>query len=134
MRRAAAAMALLMLGACGQSAQPTGQAQGKFAGLDGEILKWRMDIIASDPLCKNSAADKKCQAFEVSCKAERELTADDRAKGVTAHVVTAMTWEGWDPALRQVQSGARTVQFNRSATGWTRAEHPPVNTTSCADL
>lgn len=133
-RPAAVLAALLILGACAPAKTDGGKSADKFAGLDAEILKWRTDIIATDKLCKSTEADKKCQSFEVACKAERELTAEDRSKGVTAHVVAAMVWEGWDPALRQVQSGARTVQFSKAAAGWTRADHAPVNTSSCADL
>ena len=134
-RRAAAIAALMVLGACSQGGKAAGGGeQGKFAGLDSEILKWRTDIMASDPLCKSQVADQKCESFEVACKAERTLTADDQAKGVTAHVVAAITWNGFDTKFQHAQSGTRTAEFDRSASGWTRAEHPPVNMSSCADL
>jgi hypothetical protein len=135
MRPAAAVATLLILGGCSQGGQTGGRAApDRFAGLDVEILKWRQEILAIDPLCKSEVAAQKCQSFEVACKAERTVTAQDQAKGITAHVVTAMTFEGYDPKLRQAQSGARTAEFTRAAAGWTRAEHPPVNTSSCADL
>jgi hypothetical protein len=134
MRRVAVIAALSMLGACSQASQSGGQAGDRFAGLDTEILKWRTGIIAADPLCKSQATDQKCQAFEVACKAERPVTADDQAKGVTAHVVAAITWEGWDPKLKQAQSGSRAAQFTKATSGWTRTDHPPVNMSSCADL
>jgi hypothetical protein len=134
MRRAAVVAALSILGACSQASQPSGQATDKFAGLDGEILKWRMGILAEDALCKSQVAEQKCQSFEIACKAERTVTAQDAAKGVTAHVVAAMTWEGFDPKLKQAQSGARAAQFTKTAAGWTRADHAPVNLSSCADL
>ena len=134
MRRVAVISALSILGACSQATHPAGQAVDKFAGLDAEILKWRTGILASDPLCKSQASDQKCQSFEVACKAERNVTTAEAAKGITAHVVTAMTWSGWDPKLRQPQSGSRTVEFTRAGSSWTRGDHGPVNMESCADL
>ena len=135
MRPAAGMAALLILGGCDQGGQSTGRAApDRFAGLDTEILNWRLQILGADPLCKSPVAAQKCQSFEVACKAERTVTPEEQARGITAHVVAAMTFEGYDPKLRQAQSGARTVEFTRAANGWTRAEHPPVNTSSCADL
>lgn len=132
--RAAAIAALMILGACSPASKSGGGGQDRFAGLDSEILKWRTDILASDPLCKSQVADQKCESFEVACKAERTLTADDQAKGVTARVVAAITWSGFDPKFQHAQSGSRTSEFDKSAAGWTRADHPPVNMSSCADL
>jgi hypothetical protein len=134
MRRVAAMAALSILGACGQSAPSGDQAAGKFAGLDNEILSWRKQIIAADPLCKGTAEDQKCQTFEVACKAERTVTPQDAAKGITARVVTAMTWNGFDPKLKQPQAGSRTSEFAKGPSGWARADHAPVNMSSCADL
>ena len=134
MRRAAAVAALLILGGCGQAGQSGGAGADKFAGLDTEILTWRKQIIAADPLCKGTSEDQKCQTFEVACKAERTVTSQDAAKGITARVVTAMTWNGFDPKLKQPQAGSRTSEFTKGAAGWTRADHPPVNMSSCADL
>jgi hypothetical protein len=134
-RRAAAiaAIPVLLLGACSPAAK-SGGGQDRFAGLDGEILSWRQAIIAADPLCKSQDPDQKCQSFEVACKAERVVTPQEQAKGITAHVVTAMTWNGFDPKLKQPQAGSRTVEFTKSGSGWTRAEHAPVNMSSCADV
>ncbi|MFI4965055.1 MAG: hypothetical protein ACHP9T_06775 [Caulobacterales bacterium] len=133
-RRAATAAVLLILGGCSQAGRSGGQAQDRFAGLDAEILKWRAQIIATDPLCKSQAADQKCQGFEVACKAERVVTPADQAGGVTAHVVTAITWEGFDPKFKHSQSGTRAAEFTKTASGWTRADHAPINMSSCADL
>jgi hypothetical protein len=133
-RRAAALVALLILGGCGQAGQSGGKATDKFAGLDAEILKWRTEIIAADPLCKSQAADQKCESFEVACKAERTVTSADQAKGITARVVAAMTWNGFDAKFQHAQSGSRTSEFSKTGSAWTRAEHPPVNMSSCADL
>ncbi len=131
--RAAAAAALLILGGCGEAGQSGGQAGDKFAGLDQEILNWRKQIIAADPLCKGTGEDQKCQGFEVACKAERTVTADDTAKGVSARVVAAITWNGWDPKLKQAQAGSRASEFTKDKSGWTRKDHAPVNMASCAD-
>lgn len=138
----AAALAALMfpmmiLGGCspsGPSSAGGATDQGKFAGLDGEILSWRKAIIASDPLCKSQAEGEKCEGFEVACKAERTITPDDQAKGITARVVTVITWNGFDAKFKHGQSGSRIVEFARSASGWTRADHKPVNMSTCADL
>ena len=54
MKRAAAIAALMMLGACGQAADKSAGVD-KFAGLDGEILNWRQEILKSDKLCQSQA-------------------------------------------------------------------------------
>lgn len=151
--RAAALAALLILGASGSLAgcgKPSGGATGAAASgaasgagdqsadlnasLKPEMDRWRTEIIASDPLCKQTSADQKCKNFNVECKAERDLKADDGGKGVTHRVVAAMTFNGWDPKLKQSQDGTRTAEFVRTAAGWTRSEHPPVNLSTCADM
>lgn len=138
--RAAAVAALMIslagLGGCSQAGKSTGGGaeQGKFAGLDGEILNWRKAIIASDPLCRSQAEGEKCEGFEVACKAERTVTADDQAKGITARVVTVITWNGFDAKFRHAQNGLRAVEFAKGPSGWTRVEHAPVNMSTCADL
>jgi hypothetical protein len=134
-RRAAALATFLILGGCGQGAQTGGGAPAeKFAGLDGQILNWRREIIATDPLCKATAEDQKCQSFEVACKAERTVTPADQAKGVTAHVVVMMTWNGFDPKFKHPQAGTLAAEFTKAGSGWTRAPHGPVYMQTCADL
>jgi hypothetical protein len=132
MRPAAAIAALLMLGACNQAAKSTGD--DKFAGLDGQILTWRQEILKGDKLCQSQVEGQKCQAFEVRCKAERAITPDEQAKGVTAKVVAALNWNGFDQKFKQAQTGAATALFTRANGAWTRAEHAPVNLSTCADL
>ena len=128
-------MPVLMLGACSPSSpSPAGGDKGKFAGLDGEILNWRKAIIASDPLCRSQAEGEKCEGFEVACKAERTITPDDQAKGITARVVTVITWNGFDSKFKHGQNGSRAVEFAKGPAGWTRTDHPPVNMGTCADL
>jgi hypothetical protein len=131
----AAIAALLILGGCGQAGQSGSPATpDRFAGLDTEILKWRLQILANDPLCKSEVAAQKCQSFEVACKAERTVTPTDQAKGVTARVVTMITWNGFDPKFKHSQSGTQAAEFTKTAAGWTRAEHKPVYMQSCADM
>lgn len=139
--RAAALAALISMAAlssaCSPSAPSAGggdQDQGKFAGFPQQEMKWRQDILASDPLCKSQAEGERCQGFEVTCKAERVVTAQDQANGITARVVAAMTWNGFDPKFRHGQSGMRAAEFVKAKGGWTRSEHKPVNPGTCADL
>ena len=143
-RTAALAAILILAGAPLSACSPSGQAGGggagagaasaKFAGLDGEILKWRGEIIAADPLCKQTSAEQKCQGFDVACKAERTVSADDTAKGIVSRVVVSMTWTGFDPKFNQAQNGSRAAEFVKGASGWTRTDHKPVNMSTCGDL
>jgi hypothetical protein len=132
MRRAAALAVLLMLGACGQAEKSAGD--DKFAGLDGEMLSWRKQILQTDKLCQSQAEGQKCEGFEVACKAERTITPDDQAKGVTAKVVAALTWNGFDSKFKQAQTGQATALFTRAKGAWTRADYTSVNPSTCADL
>jgi hypothetical protein len=134
MMRAAALAAVLILGGCSQAGQSGGKAQDPYAGLDSEILKWRADIVRTDALCQSQAEGQKCEGFEVSCKAMRAITPDDQAKGVSARVVAAINFSGYDAKHKQSQLGARAAEFSKSASGWARAEHPPVNMSTCGDL
>jgi hypothetical protein len=132
MRRAAVLAALLMLGACGQADKAGGD--DRFAGLDAQMLSWRQEVLKTDRLCLSQAAGQKCEGFEVVCKAERVITPAEAAAGVTAKVVGALNWNGFDSKSKQSQRGSATALFTRTNGAWTRAEHPPVNLSSCADL
>ena len=143
--RAAALAALMILGgalggltACGPNGSSVSSVAnpdtGKFAGLDGEILKWRQEIIAADPLCKSTVADQKCESFEVACKAERTVTPEEQAKGVVGHVVAMVAYNGFDPKFQHAQSGTSVAEFTKSAGGWTRASHKPVYMQTCGDM
>ena len=132
MRPAAALAALLMLGACSQAEKSVGG--DKFAGLDKEILSWRQEILKSDKLCQSQAAGQKCEAFEVTCKAERTITPDESAKGVAAKVVAALNWNGFDQKFKQAQRGQAAALFTNTKGAWTRIEHTSVNPSTCADL
>jgi hypothetical protein len=133
MKCAAAIAALMMLGACGQAANKS-TGDDKFAGLDSEILNWRQEILKSDKLCRSQAEGQKCEGFEVLCKAERTITPDDQAKGVTAKVVAALNWNGFDPKFKQPQRATAAALFTRSKGAWARTAHAPVNLSTCADL
>jgi hypothetical protein len=145
-KRVAAVAALLIpaliLGGAMAGCSPSGSSvtsvakgdEGKFAGLDGEILKWRQEIIATNPLCQSKAADQKCEAFEVACKSERTVTPDEQAKGVVGHVVTMLTWNGFDPKFQHTQSGTQVAEFTKTAQGWTRASHKSVYMQTCGDM
>ncbi|MBS0362541.1 MAG: hypothetical protein JSR98_14285 [Proteobacteria bacterium] len=151
MKTRVAAVAALLIGlgaldACskggaGGAAGPVASADGSGgpvtdlnASLKPEEAKWRTEIVASNPLCQQTGADQKCKNFNVECKAERDLKADDAGKGVTNRVVAAMTFSGWDPKLKQSQDGTSTVEFVKTAAGWTHSDHPPVNLSTCADM
>ena len=136
--RAAALVTLLVglsaLGACSPGGKTADATADRFAGLDGEILKWRTEIVAGDPLCKSQVAGQKCDGFEVACKAERDITPAEQGKGVTAKLVASINFNGWDPRFKSAQISSSTAVFSKSAAGWTHAPHKPVNLTTCADL
>lgn len=132
-RRVTVLAAVLVLAGCGSHKASSGDG-GPFAGLDGEILKWRGEIVKSGRLCQGQAADQKCSGFEVACKAERTVTSAEQAAGVTAKVVAAMNWTGWDPKLKQAQAGSEAALFTKGPSGWTRTVNKPVNMSTCGDL
>lgn len=140
--RAATLVALLMFSSVAAGCSPSGSSvtsvakgdEGKFQGLDDEILKWRKEIIATDPLCQSKVADQKCESFEVACKAERTLTPDEQAKGVVGHVVAMVAYNGFDPKFQHAQSGTQVAEFTKTKDGWTRAKHGPVYMQTCGDM
>lgn len=121
--------AALLLAACGQSQTKSGD---KFAGLSEEMRTWRVSILETSRLCQDD--QHKCEGFEVVCKGEHALTAADRSQGVTAHVVAAMRYAGYDPQMKQPQDGTVTAAFRKTEAGWTRIERAPVNLVTCGDL
>lgn len=130
MRHALPLLAALLLTACGQAAPGAGAAKPaedpKFAGLDAQILQWRGEIDKTNPTCKAGG----CSDYDVACKAEGALTADDTAKGATAKVIAAITFNSKaDPNARP---GSAFATFTKTASGWTHAETKPVNLSTCA--
>ena len=50
---------------------------------------------------------------ENQIKAERAVTSADAAKGVTAHVVVMMTWNGFDQKFKHPQSGTAAAHLRK---------------------
>ena len=75
-----------------------------------------------------------CDGFQVMCKAMQEITPDETAKGVTAQVIAAMTFNGRNPDGSSGKAGSAFAVFSKAGGQWTRAEARPVNMTTCAPL
>ena len=132
MRHALPLLAALLLTACGQAAPGAGAAKPaedpKFAGLDAQILQWRAAIDKTDTTCKAGG----CVDYDVACKAERAMTPEDTAKGATAKVIAAITFNAKaDPNARP---GSAFAEFTKTQAGWTRTEAKPVNLSTCAEF
>jgi len=119
--------AAAVLASCSPKAK-TG-AEAKYAGLDEAILAWRQQIVKTDMAC--SAKADGCQSFEVGCKGEREISPTDQAKGVTAKLVVAMSWEGWDPKRSEYHPESGFSEFTKVDGGWLRGTTAPVNLSTC---
>ncbi|MDO8378816.1 hypothetical protein [Phenylobacterium sp.] len=130
MRRVLIASALALVAACSPKAKSA--ADDQYAGLGDEILAWHKQIQASDKACLSKSDGKGCQGFEVGCKGARELTAIDKAKGVTAKLVVAMSWEGWDPVRSEYRTQSGFSEFTKVDGGWMRNPTGPVNLSTCA--
>lgn len=127
MRRVWILAAAAVLASCSPKAK-TG-AEVKYAGLDQAILAWRQQIVTTDRACTAKADG--CQSFEVGCKGEREITPSDQAKGVTAKLVVAMSWEGWDANRSEYHAESGFSEFTKVAGAWLRKSTGPVNLSSC---
>jgi hypothetical protein len=128
---AGAALGLLILGGC--NAKTSGGGEDPYAGLDDAIRAWKTDVSASDSSCRRAPAGQKCEMFEVSCKAQRVITPEDKAKGITAKLVADMNWSGFDEKGAPQPHSAAAL-FTKSGGAWSRAEAKPVNPQTCADL
>ncbi|MBR7620798.1 hypothetical protein JKL49_15495 [Phenylobacterium sp. 20VBR1] len=127
MRRVWILAAAAVLASCSPKAK-TG-AEAKYAGLDEAILAWRQQIVKTDKAC--SAKADGCQSFEVGCKGEREITPIDQAKGVSAKLVVAMSWEGWDAVRSEYRPESGFSEFTKVDGGWLRGATAPVNLSTC---
>jgi hypothetical protein len=119
----------LVLAGCSQGG---GDPNDPYAGLDAEILKWRTEIEGEHVACKTKVQGKGCESFQVTCKALREITADEQAKGVTAQLVAAMNFNGRNPDGSTGKPGSAFAEFTKTAAGWARKEAEPVNLSTCA--
>jgi hypothetical protein len=130
---AATTAALLLLAACSPGA-PKDKSNDLNASLQPEVLAWTRDVEATHPICKTKVGGKGCEGFEVTCKGARELTAQDRAKGVTAKVVAAVTFTQKTSDGSTGKAGSAFAEFAQANGKWTRIEAMPVNPSSCAAL
>jgi hypothetical protein len=131
---AAASLAALLLSACSQGGHSASDASDPYAGLNPEILSWRTEIEASHPACKTKVEGKGCESFSVTCKAAQTITPDETAKGVTAKLVAAMTFNGRNPDGSSGAPGSSFATFSKVGGKWSRSEAKPVNMSSCAPL
>lgn len=129
----AAGLCVLLLTACGQPAE-TGDAGDPYAGFDAQIPVWRSDIEATHPTCAVKVEGKGCEGFEVRCKGAQEVGPDDAAKGVTAQVISAMTFVARNPDGSTGKPGSAFALFSKADGQWTRTEAMPVNLKTCAPL
>lgn len=128
---AGVALGLVLLSGC--NAKPKADASDPYAGLSDAIAAWKTDVSATDPSCRQAPAGQKCEMFDISCKAQRTITPDDQAKGVTAKLVADMSWSGFDEKGGAEPHSAAAL-FTRANGVWTRAETKAVNPQTCADL
>jgi hypothetical protein len=126
----AASLCGLLLAACTQGGGKT-DPKDPYAGLDREIIAWHNDLEATSAACKVKVEGHGCESFEVMCKAMQEITPDEVAKGVSAQVIAAMTFNG---RVASGKAGSAFALFSKAGGKWTRAEAMPVNLRTCAPL
>ena len=127
-------LGLLLLGGCSQGDKSANSASSDpYAGLNDMVLAWKTELAATDPSCKQAPAGEKCEMFQVSCKAQRTITPDEAAKGVTAKLVADIGWSGFDDK-GQGRPASAAALFTKSGGTWTRSPTKPVNPETCADL
>ncbi len=130
---ASLAAVCLALAGCGQSGDAAGSSD-PYAGLDNEILGWRTSIEASHPACAAKVEGKGCDSFQVMCKAQQEIDTREAARGITAQIIAAMSFNGRNPDGSSGKSGSSFATFSKAGGAWTREEAQPVNMSSCAVL
>ena len=121
----------LALAGCGKSGGAT-TSPDPYSGLDTEFVSWRADIEATHPGCKFKVDKKGCEAFQVTCKAQQEITASEAATGITAQIVAAMTFMGRGSDGSSDNPGSSFAVFSKARGAWSRVETSPVNLSSCA--
>jgi len=122
-----AALAVLTLTAC-RKAGGASTSSDPYAGLEAQFLDWRAEIEATHPTCRIKVEKKGCEAFQITCKAQQEITPDETARGVTAQIVAAMTFTGRGGG----DLGSSFAVFSKAGGTWTRVEASPVNLSTCA--
>ncbi|MBW8813566.1 MAG: hypothetical protein JF588_09085 [Caulobacterales bacterium] len=128
-----AAALLLPLAACSQGGQKP--AAGDLnAELQPQMLAWRTALEANHVACKTKVDGKGCESFEVTCKAAQDISPEEKAKGVTAQVIAAMTFNGRTADGSSGKPGSAFAQFTKTGDSWTRTEAKPVNMSTCAPL
>ncbi len=126
----AGGLCVVLLSACSQGGGKSDPSD-PHAGLDPEILAWHKALEAGHVACKTKVEGRGCDSFEVTCKATQAITPDETAKGVTAQVVAAMSFNGRSGGG---QPGSAFALFSKAGGKWTRAEAMPVNMRTCAPL
>lgn len=124
-------LAALALAGCGKTGS-TSTSGDPYAGLDTEFASWRTEIEATHPGCKFKVDKKGCQGFEITCKAQQEITPDEAARGITAQIVAAMTFMGKGTDGSSDNPGSSFAVFSKAKGAWTRVETSPVNLSTCA--
>lgn len=129
----APALAALALAGCSKASSDTASGD-PYAGLETQILSWRNTIEATHPACATKVEGKGCESYQVTCKAAQEITSDETAKGVTAQVVAAMTFNGRNPDGSTDRPGSSFGLFSKAGGAWSRSEAAPVNMSTCAPV
>jgi hypothetical protein len=124
-------LAAFVLAGCGKPDSASTSAD-PYSGLDAEFVSWRKEIEATHPGCKLKVDKKGCEAFQITCKAQQEITPDETAQGVTAQIVAAMTFMGKGSDGSSDNPGSAFAVFSKAKGAWTRVEAPPVNLSTCA--
>jgi len=120
---------LLLVAGCSQAVKST----DPYAGLDAAIRAWKTTLAASEISCKRAPPGERCDTFEVACKAQRAITPQEQASGVSAKLVADMTWSGFDDKGAP-QPASAVALFEKANGAWARSPAKPVNPDSCADL
>lgn len=130
---AALILGVLLLGGCSGGGKSASSASDPYAGLNDAMLSWKTELAASDVSCRQAPAGSKCEMFQVSCKAQRTISPDEAAKGVTAKLVADLGWSGYDDKGGPTPASAAAL-FTRTNGAWQRTATKPVNPETCADL
>lgn len=125
------ALGLILIAGC--SGRPNGAAGDPYAGLQDAIRAWKNDVTATDRSCKSKDPAQKCEMFDISCKAQRVITPDEQASGVSAKLVAEMTWSGFDDKGASQPASAAAL-FEKTKGIWSRSPYKSVNPESCADM